>query len=223
MKATTIDTAALWAGTISTWQDGDIFRETNTDIVSESIGDRLGYLKAKADVAGYLAADQTWAGSNTFDTGVADTTTFAGDNAVVFNTSVDVNSTFHSVDNAALDGETSLNGAAYATGLFGISTADTTDADATLSTMTVQRVPTLTGNRVYTLPAPTYPGQLCLLIRNRTADAFTATLQTATPTTLGVVSASSAGWILAQAKNITATGWRLVAWGGTVTSLDTTV
>jgi hypothetical protein len=54
----------------------------------------------------------------------------------------------------------------------------------------------------------------------RTADAFTATLQDPTgPTTLGVISASSAGWIEVEANGA---AWKVVGWGGTVTSLSTT-
>lgn len=214
MKTATIDTAALWAGTISTWQDGDIFRETNTDTVTDSIADRLGYLKTKADAAGYIAAANTWTGENTFTT-VASVTDFVvggdGDMTVAAAATFNSTATFNSEVSAAN---------VLLTGVVGPSYETLADSAASLSNVLVHRVPTLTANRVYTLPAGS-DYQLALIVRNRTADAFTATLQTSTPTTLGVISASSAGWILVQKKP--ASVWVVVAWGGTVTSLDTTV
>ena len=83
MKSYTIDTAAAWVGTIQTWQDGDVFRETNLDTITDSIADRLGYLKTKADAAGYLAAaSQTWTGLQTVS-GAAGGIAITGDQGLV--------------------------------------------------------------------------------------------------------------------------------------------
>lgn len=73
MKNITINTGASWSGTIPSWQDGDKFRETNTDTVSTAIADRLGYLKTLADGAVTIGASPTWLGTHTF--GTTNTTT----------------------------------------------------------------------------------------------------------------------------------------------------
>lgn len=66
-KSLTIDTAASWAATITVPTDADVFQETVTDTYFDSIGDRLGYLKAAADAAPSLSGTNTWTGANTFN------------------------------------------------------------------------------------------------------------------------------------------------------------
>src|SRR3972149_6424632 len=68
MKAYTIDLGAAWAATIETFQDGNVFRETNIDLMADSIADRLGYLKAQSDT--FVAVGDnpvTWTGEHIFD------------------------------------------------------------------------------------------------------------------------------------------------------------
>lgn len=213
MKTATIDTAALWAGTISTFQDGDIFRETNIDTMVDSIGDRLGYLKAKADAAAYVAADNTFTGNNTFTTASGgDDLTVGGDGELIVNVGATMNGAMN-IASAAFTGRIEIGAE------FNSAPNVLADAAATCSAVLFQRVPTLTANRVYTLPAGS-AGDLALMTRSGT-EAFTATLQDPTgSTTVGVVSSGASGWILAQKRG---SNWVAVAWGGTVTSIRTTV
>ncbi len=213
MKTATIDTAALWAGTISTFQDGDIFRETNIDTMIDSIGDRLGYLKAKADAAAYVAADNTFTGNNTFTTASGgDDLTVGGDGELIVNVGATMNGAM-AIASAAFTGRIEIDAE------FNPGSNVLADAAATCSAVLFQRVPTLTANRVYTLPAGS-DGDLAVLTRSGT-EAFTATLQDPTgSTTVGVISSGASGWIAAQKRG---SNWVAVMWGGTVASIRTTV
>lgn len=217
MKSVTIPTgtSVAWSGTFRSFVDGDIFRESNIDLNAGDLADRLAYLKDKADAAGYLATANAWTGENTFTT-EASVTDFIvdGDGEMTVNASAQFNAAANFASEVATSGGLLLSGYLAA----GIETL--ADAPATLSNVLVHRVPTLTANRVYTLPTGT-DGQLALFIRPRTADAYTATLQNPAATTMGVISASNSGWILCVKKP--ASVWVVAAYGGTVTSVDTTV
>ena len=219
MKSVTIPTgvATAWSGTFRSFVDGDIFRESNIDLNAGDIAERLAYLKDRADIAVTTTGTQTITGIKTFNTDAGPLTITGVDDFACAATA-----TFGAA--VAFNAEVAANDNLLAAAAFGISTETLADAAAALSAAAVvHRVPTLTANRVYTLPATvTAEGQLMFIVRNRTADAFTVTLQTSGATTIGVISASSAGWILVRGTTSGNT-WRLVAWGGTVTSLDTTV
>ncbi len=204
MKDVAIDTGAAWVATYKTWQDGDVFRESNTDVIWDALGDRLGYLKTQVDLRATLAGTNTWTAANTFQSDV----TVEGD----LNTTSAINGaggTFTDIMNFSA-----------------ISLAPTTltDVDTTISgTFYEFRVPAITGNRIYTLPSTTglVDGHRIQIVRMRTADAFTVTLKDPTgPTTLGIISASLQGFIEATKKG---SSWVVSQWGGTVTSLLTTV
>lgn len=64
MKTLPIDTGAAWAGTVSTFVDGDVFRETNIDTCVDSIADRLGYLKTTVDGKASVGSNNVWTGTN---------------------------------------------------------------------------------------------------------------------------------------------------------------
>lgn len=227
MKSVTIPTgvATAWSGTFRSFVDGDIFRESNIDLNAGDIAERLAYLKDKADAAAYLAADQTFTGSCTFAGGATKTFSVTGDNAASF-AGVTVSSSFttqagSSVSIVADDCE--IASPLLLSSALGVATGDLADAAATIgAAATIYRVPTLTANRIYTLPSAAVNNHTVLVVRMRTADAFTVTVQTSGATTMGVISASAAGWILCHYKT-SAAAWRVVAWGGTVTSLDTGV
>ena len=145
MKSVTIPTgtSVAWSGTFQSFVDGDIFRESNIDLNAGDIADRLAYLKDRADIAAYLANDQTFTGSCTFAGGATETFSVTGDNAAEFN-------------NVTINGSTSVQDLTVAAGLlvagvFAPDYATTTDANASLGNEFVQRVPTLTANRTYTL------------------------------------------------------------------------
>lgn len=99
-----------------------------------------------------------------------------------------------------------------------------TDADVAIDVDTYEaRVPQVTGTRIYTLPTPWIAGQRIKISRLRTADAFTVTLRTAGGIVLGTISSSASGWIEGYAKTTGAESWVTSSFGGTVTSLLTTV
>lgn len=224
MKNVTINTAASWGASFRSFQDGDIFRESNIDLQAGDLADRLGYLKAQSDASGKLAADQTWTGSNEFDTGSgggAETISIIGDgdfNVERINVSSGTDggvwnaSTFQV--NADCDG--AFNGILEVAGRLVSASETVADAAAALTGVLIHRVPTLTANRIYTLPSGA-AGQLALLKRTRTADAFTAALHDGGGA-IGTISASNAGWILAMCTS--GTTWVVLAWGGTVTGIS---
>lgn len=217
MKSLTISLAAAWAATIQSFVDGDVFRESNIDLQIASIGDRLGYLKTKADAAGYLAAAaQTWTGLQTVS-GAAGGIAISGDQGLVLSgggtlqCGVDAEFTGPVACQDTID----INGALY------LPNATLADANATIATYGLNRVPQLTANRSYTMPGgggstlavisasaagwvelQDANGAVIRITRSRTADAFTVTI-------LGTPGSG-------------ANQWRVSAWGGTVTSLDTT-
>lgn len=215
MKSVTIPTgvATAWSGTFRSFVDGDIFRESNIDLNAGDLAERLAYLKDKADAAAYLAADNTFTGNNTFTTSSAgDDLTVGGDGELIVNVGATMNGAM-AIASAAFTGRIEIDAE------FNPGSNVLADAAATCSAVLFQRVPTLTANRVYTLPAGS-DGDLAVLTRSGT-EAFTATLQDPTgSTTVGVISSGASGWIAAQKRG---SNWVAVMWGGTVASIRTTV
>lgn len=207
MKTTAIADVA-WAATIRTYQDGDFFEESNTDLVADDIADRLGYLKARDLESAKLVGNNAFTGENTH----ADTETFNGtalfEGSVGFNGEANVNDVLN------------VNGTVeFADGSeIKISSGETlADASATI-TQTIARVPTITANRTYTLPAAS-DGRIIYFARLGTA-AFTATLQTSGAVTIGVVPSGQPGFIKAWCDGAT---WKALEWSSNITSLLATV
>lgn len=180
MKNYTINTAAAWVATLSTWQDGDVFRETNTDTVTVSIGNHLGYLKTAVDGKPDLTSNNTWVGNQEFDGDV----TCGGD------------FTAGTVDcsGVSCSGAVSFSGTADA----GVERRILMGSDAAATIIAGYdqiRIPILTANRVYTLsesaPVPRTGAKL-EIIRNANSDAFTLTVHRAGGTTIGIFPASAA-------------------------------
>ncbi len=206
MKNVTINTAAAWAGTFRSYQDGDIFRESNIDLSAGDLADRLGYLKATVDAKPDLDDANVWTEPQTIDGSVFSGSAYLVAQHVIgevtFAESPDVDA-YHS-------------GVLHRELVLGDSSSSHYPTDDTFV------VPQLTGNRVYTFN--TVPvgnaGRRIRIARRRTADAFTVTIASGTGT-LAIISASNAGWV--DIEQSSAGGdWRVVAWGGTVTSIDTT-
>lgn len=223
MKNVAINTGASWGTSFRSFQDGDIFRESNIDLQAGDIADRLGYLKAQVDGAGKLAGDNTWTGSQTFDTGTSSPKTFqiTGDGdfkveRIQVATGNDGGSWTASTFVVKSGVEAIFECIPHLFAGLSVEPATVADANATLSSVLVHRVPQLTSNRVYTLPSGVV-GQLSLLKRTRTSDAYTATLNDGGGA-IGQISASAAGWLLAMCNG--GTDWVIVAWGGTVASLS---
>lgn len=83
MKSTAINTGASMPASITTFQDGDVFRESAIDLMIADIADALGYLQNIADDAALLAGANTWTGLQTFTkspicAAFTETVTFAG-------------------------------------------------------------------------------------------------------------------------------------------------
>lgn len=100
-----------------------------------------------------------------------------------------------------------------------------TDADVSIADdISEYRVPAITANRTYTFSATAQSGSTSRrrvrVTRMRTADAFTVTVKRNDGTTIGVISASAAGWIEFCCPPGT-DDWVVSAFGGTVTSLST--
>jgi hypothetical protein len=204
MKTITIDTAAAWVTTIRAIQDGEALSEANiSDIMADDVADRLGYLKTAVDGKATLSGSNNWTGVNTF-------TRAGGGYLVAVN----------------VIGELTLGDGAGSTSDYksGLLHREFVLPDANGSHFPIAEtfiVPAITGNRTYTFNSPgANYGRRIRVVRRRTADAYTVTL--AGGTTQAVISASAAGWVdLEQSSG--ASDWRVVGWGGTVTSIDASV
>ena len=172
-KSLTIDTAAVWAATITVPTDGDTFQETQTDVYFESVGDRLGYLKTQADGAPSLSGTNTWTGANTFNSTVG----FGASSAGVLHTS-----------------------------------ATAANASETLAVgVHTYKVPVITGNRTYTLPASgVSEGQRIAIFRTDDTSAFSVTVSPSGAN----LAASTIGWVIHERMGGT---WEPIAWSDTVT------
>lgn len=225
MKSLAISLAAAWSSSVRSFVDGNTFRESNIDFLVGDIADRLGYLKNALDGKANLAGSNALTGYWTWAAGAVSGIRVLGDNGVW---TTDLRSdgfasfynqvTFDALSNVDVNGPMQIT----TSGQIQESITTLADANATIPGGGVHfRVPTLTANRTYTLPNTgngTY--RRIRLERPRTADAFTATLQTSGAVTMGVISISAAGWIEVVDGSA---GWVVVGYGGTVTSLSTTV
>lgn len=168
MKNLTISLVAAWVATIRTFQDGDIFRESQIDLYSGDIADRLGWLKTnKAD----LSAANTWTATQTFSP--------SGLVAAIFNKQISFGG---GLTGAWLEHRVRVLGDANET--------PTLDAELYI-------VPQITANRTYTFGSyGGNPQRRIRIIRQRTADAFTVTVSNGT--TVAVIAASKPGWVELQ-------------------------
>lgn len=231
MKTLAIDTAAAWVGTLSTIQDGDPASEASMDLVVDSIGDRLGYLKSKADGAFPLAS--------------ASLRTVSGAGQVVFATTLGVDfsspATFSGTGSAllisssrvmSLDTGARLNLAAGAIASFGGGLGATYetmgDANATLGLAYESRIPVITAARTYTLPAQSSFTALGVSLRKRvtkvSTSAFICTISSPVSGTLATIDGGNhQGWVEFVASPATDGEWRVSAWGGNVNFIGTLV
>lgn len=213
-KSLTIDTAAVWAGTLTVPADGDTWQETQTDIYWGTIGARLGYLKAGLDGVVTLGGFNTWTSGNTFTSVVQfddDVLLYGSTEALALSCS-----SFAVGSGGTFNSETPLTFAGTASVAFrGYSVNTTVNLSAEYDTCSVG---TIAGNIVLTLPAG-FAGKRYRITRNRTADAFTVTVNNPSAVAMGTISANAAGWL--EFERIGA-NWILIGYGGTVTSLSTT-
>lgn len=206
MKTRTISNVA-WVTTIRTFVDGDVFRESNVDLMANDISDRLGYLKAQVDASGKLDVANTWTDENTFSANIVSNGSLIVNGAAGFNDELNVNDLIQ------------LFGTAVFTGVDLRLDSRETLADAADTIVNViARVPLVTANRVYTLPSYS-AGRIVVLSRPRAGDNFTITLQDSGATTLAIIPALTSGWIVAYGSGT----WKPLLWSDGITSLLGTV
>lgn len=191
-KSMTIDTAASWGASITVPTDGDVFQESQTDVYFDTIADRLGYLKSRTDGLAGLATNNTWTGTQAFNNDIT-----AQDQLIEGQLSFQTLTASGIVRRFVVVTSTSTIGEGYDT----VSVGNTA------------------GNITLTMPVA-YQGARVRIVRNSTSLAHTVTVQTSTPVTLGVISASAAGWIEVE-RMAGPANWVVVGYGGTVTSLST--
>lgn len=218
MKNLTINLLAAWAATFRTFQDGDAFRESNIDLMSGDLGDRIGFLKTALDGKGDLEASNTWTENQIFEGSL----TIDGDATVAGAVGT---------GNLTVDGDEGVNGAlSYGdSAQHGVVLRYETGADAAATYNASSdhiRVPTLTGNRIWTIeddPAPRDGAEITIYRPGN--DAFTLTIRRETAlggvTTLGVFDGSVYGtWL----KILFTSGhWVVGGQSANVSSLATTV
>jgi hypothetical protein len=181
MKTVSISLVAAWAATLRWFQDGDVFRESQLDLMMGDVADRLGTLKTLVDGKATLAANNSWSGNQTFDGDVSCTGGFAA-------TTVDCSG-------ISCTGGTSFPNDPVA----GVERRILLGSDAPMNITAAYdqvRIPVLSANRVYTLKhtgvnAPR-EGAKIEIVRNGNGDAFTLTVKREDATTIGIFIASTA-------------------------------
>ncbi len=200
MKNLTISLVASWLGTIRTFQDGDIFRESNIDLHSGDVADRLGYLKTALDGKVALAGNNTYTGDQIFSPATLTPTLF----------------------NEGIQFRDDGSGAAVRAGIY-VREGVLPDTNGTvISSADTFRVPAITANRTYDMGAASGRRRI-RVVRYRTADAFTVTVRdNLTHAVVGVIPASQQGFLEMEFDATATPNWRPVGWSSNVTSLATT-
>lgn len=215
------DTGATWNPVLVTWTDGEIFRETRTDVVSEDISEHLGYLKEQEALSAKLAGDQVFTGNNEFVTSAGNGFEISGDQNVILSGAVGLVGTFATFTGALNSSDTAIgmNAARLTTtGKLCLASIETmSDAAGTISAI-VSNIPTLTANRIYSLQAGGGDNGRIAIVRRSGTAAFTATLNDDLGNTMGIIPASQAGWIVCIFRTTDAR-WVPILWSGNVTSI----
>lgn len=231
MKTISISLAAAWSAGVRSFVDGDIFRESNIDLMVGDIADRLGYLKTTISLAALLAGGNTFTGIQTFSGAVVAngttqlanlTTTGAATAASVAVTGALTASTITTSGNIVSNGDIRISAAGTALTIGSMMQHTVTylgDVNSTLpaSPSRMWRVPAITANRTYTLPTSVGAGTVVRIVRVRVADAFTVTVNDPAAVAMGMINISREGFIECHD---TPAGWRLLDFGGSVTSLS---
>lgn len=222
MKNLAISLLASWGSSIRTFVDGDIFRESNIDLMEGDIADRLGYLKAQFALTPTLAGSNALTGLWTWAAGVAPGIVVLGD-AGVTTTDLDVKGfgtfenqvTFTAASVLEIEGTHQTD----TTATMLEQTATLADANITVpSTGNRFRAPIMaTADRVYTLPTPIAAGRT-LRIEKMHNDSHKLTVKNASAGTMCDINVTAAGvgWVEVRDSS---TGWVVSAFGGDVTSI----
>lgn len=211
MKLITINLAASWAGTIETFQDGDYLRELNFDSIFNKVGDRLGWLKTAVDGKATLSGNNTWTGFQRIEpTGSPWPNPAVG--LIVYRS-------IRFANNETTTAEAAVSGIEWrAIRLNGA--ADETKSPSAETFI----VPQTTGNRIYKFNIPSGGMHFRFkIVRPRTADAHTITIQNAAGSkTYAIISASSRG-IVELTYDSTLADYIVTGAEGGVTSISTDV
>lgn len=193
MKNVTINTGASWSGTFRSFQDGDIFRESNIDLQSGDLADRLGYLKAQLDGKGALASANAWTSTNSF----AAVSTFAADLNGSGTHELLFTGWNMEIGPIACDGALTFPEARADGQSLRVHTESDADATVDWGAYDEVRVPQTTASRTYTLSGSTpREGARVRVYRARNTDAHTVTIKTpGGAATLAVMDASAASWV----------------------------
>ncbi len=200
MKDVAINFAATLPATLKMWQDGDIHRESQTDILLDSYADAIGYTITLVGTKVSISANNT----------------FTGD--TIFNPTSNAHTQFNS-GVAFLD---DLSADATRAGLYQRQRLLTDASTNEITNSDIYLVPTITANRTYRFGAVDVAGRIITVRRMRTADAFTVTIRDNAATDVGVIPASQAGFITMVFDPLATPYWRPIAWSANITSLATT-
>lgn len=228
-KPLTIDTAATWTGSLTTIQDGDPASEATMDIVVDSIGDHLGYLKTRAEnsIPASLSVGVPYTVSGVAGAILDFTVPIRWYSGLTLYNSAGLS--VQSGSQISFSGSSSLiTGAGSKTTIHGAFGADfeiLSDADETLGWAFESRVPTLTAARTYTLPDPASISFGAGYARKRVvkvnSSAFATNINDPVAGLIGQIDGGDhKGWIdfVFGPSNNT---WRVSAWGGNISFFST--
>lgn len=209
MKNLTINLAAAWDTFISTFQDGDVFRESQIDISMGTIANRLGWLKTALEAKPDLADNNNWTGVNTF-------VPSSGNLSLILYREVAFIATGVSPTEAARSGLMRRTRT-----LPDASGTEAPDADTLV-------VPVLTtNNKTYTIGNHTgNDGRTIRVFRPGPNNTFSATLRDSAGTTICVFPADASdamAWVDIEFSALKSPMWLPRGHGGKTTSLSNTI
>lgn len=208
MKTIVIDLGAAWDINLKTWQNGDKFREPQTDEVSEDIGNKFGFLKTYADGKASLdGASNVWQGTQVIQP-------LSGGTLV----GLTLYREMHFVDSGTSPAEATRAGLHYRETVL-------TDANVTLNPdADVFIVPQITANRTYKFAGyGGNDGRRIRVVRPRTADAFTVTIQDGGSVTACVFPSSAAAWVDLEYRALKSPSWLPRGFSDNLTSMSVVV
>lgn len=206
MKSVAI-TVAAWVASFSTWQDGDVFRESQIDIISGEMADRFGYLKNALDGKASLSGTNTWTAMQTIQ---------PSDGGAPIG--LRLYRELHFVSTATSPGEATRAGLHHRKVILpDVDGTYAPDGDTFI-------VPQTGGNRIYRFgPNGGNDGRRIRIVRPRVGDAQTVTVQDSGSNTIAVFPSGAAGWIDIEFDVSKTPQWLPVSWSSTLTSVVQTV
>lgn len=216
MKDLALNLLANWANTLRSWVDGDVFRESNIDLYTGSIGDRLGWLKTAVEARVKLAGNNNIQGTQVFSTG---SVTFAVPVTGVSGLTINGGAT-------SLLG-TTVTSLTIPNGRGGIKNRILTLADANTTLVEVNhdqyRIPENVDARIYTFTDNAdYDGRTVTIVRPRATDNFSVRIKRSgdAGNNLFQLPANTAGWCMITCD---AGVWKIGPWSHSASGIDPNV